>query len=359
MRIGQQGWVMVGVMSLWAAQVNAAGDSCDVRCLKGLLTQYENLVLQHRPLTLATTPDFRATDNYRPIRPGEGYWQNIAKIDYQLEFVDAVAGQVVGVGLLERDGKEGYFSLRLKVEGRRLSQSEMYVVKKGEATFFEEDPTRRISDLYSAPVPAAQRSTRERLLKLADSFNDAWQYRNEDLTKFASNCDFYENNVKLNTVNGPAGPTCGGMLEYGGKNGIEGQGKAGNAQGARPPGYAADAGGSPMSGPLRAWRDADSTSGLPRLFGTQMWMRDRRYPIVDVRRGVVFGYVVQGGQPAKPGETPVYDSASPTGPGAPGAGAAYMFFLCKIVDGQIVRVDHFERVGGPNVSGGFSDGPKH
>lgn len=332
-----------------------AATECNKSCLLDILSKYESQMLKHTPSGLQTTADFRATENYRPIKLGEGYWKNISTVYHQIQLADPVSGQAVAVGMLNQDGKDGYYSLRLKVENKKISQSEMFIVKKGEATFFNEDRKAVIDPIYTSTVPAAQRSSREALLKLVDSFNDSWQYRDEDRTRFAANCNFYENNVKLNMENGPSGPSCGGIVEYGGKNGVRGTGKAGNAQGQRPPGQDPNAGGNPNAGPPSTLRAADPSIGRPELFGSQMWMRDRRDLIADAERGVVFGYVIQGGEPARPGEEVKYERATPfqAAGGPQGGGAAYMFALYKVVKGEIVRVDHFEREGGPNASGGF------
>lgn len=337
----------------------ASKPDCNKSCLLDVLKNYQAKMLKHDTNGVAVTSNFRSTENYRPIKLGEAYWQNVANIYHQIQIADPVAGQVVAIGMLKQAGKDGYYSLRLKIANKKISQSEMFIVKQGEATFFNEDRKARIDPIYTTAVAPAQRSSRETLLKLVDSFNDAWQYRNEDLTQFAADCNFYENNVKLNDPNGPSGPTCGGIVEYGGKNGVRGTGKAGNAQGQRPPGQDPNAGGDPdTGGPPATLRPADASIGRPQLFGSQMWMRDRRNPIVDVETGVVFGYVVQGGETARPGETIKYERGAPlqTGGGPPqGDGAAYMFALYKVVNGQIVRVDHYEREGGPNASGGFDD----
>lgn len=363
------------VTALWSIGMAAQAAGCDQRCLSSVLDTYETDLLKHDAGKLPLAASLRMTENYRPIKAGEGYWQNIGKIHYRTVFADAVSGQVAAVGLLDHGGRDAYYALRLKVVDRKITQSEMLLIHKEDAQFFEADRSRGLSSLYVQAVPVRQRSTREQLIKLADGFTDAWQYRNEDYAAFATDCRFYENNLELtNNPQAPADPTCGGMLEFGGKNGVARTGKYTNPNSQRDqsqmnPGGGALPGGQGMegappqgqSGPARVatQRAADPVIGLPALFGSQMWMRDRRYPIVDVEKGVVFFYHIQGGSPARPGESVVYERATAFGsnpsPQASGGGAAYMAALMKVVDGRIVRVDHFEWEGGPNASGGFTD----
>ncbi|MFT3907110.1 MAG: hypothetical protein QM718_12445 [Steroidobacteraceae bacterium] len=367
------GWLLLAGMLASAPSMAA---DCSRSCLLQLLNRYEAQVLRHDPSGLPLSADFREIHNNFPIKPGERYWTTLTKIVYQMQLADPLSGQTAAVGYAINDGKPAYFTLRLKVEGRKITQSEVFLVRDGEATFFGNDPKADFTAVYRASVPRAQRNTRAELVRAAEAFTESWSSRNEDDAPFADlgphpqPCHFFENNVELTKEDSPSGPTCGGIVEYGGKNGIPGTGKAGRDQ----PPAAARAPGAPAAQPRR------------------MLMRDTRNPIVDVEHGVVFGYTIQGGRVPQPGEAIEYERATPfmseslhSGvplPGAarqgaaqqgpppqqqngkeggrpnPGAqGAAYICALYKIVGGRIVRVDHFEREGGPNAASAFKDSP--
>ncbi|MGC3982453.1 MAG: hypothetical protein QM808_14480 [Steroidobacteraceae bacterium] len=363
---------IVALLLTPAAFAASGNASCDKACLLSVMNAYQAKMLKHDASDIAVAKDFRSVENYRPIKLGEGYWIRISKILDQLQVADTVNGQVAAVGSLDDAGRDAYFVLRLKVEkDRKISQSEMLLIHDGETSFLQKDRNVKLDRIYTQPVPARQRATREQLLKITEGFVDAWQYKDEDLMSFSADCAFLENNVQLQN---PGVTTCGDMLEYGGKRGIPGQGVG--------PGR-----GDPNT-PARASRPADPSIGRPALQGSQPWMRDRRMPLVDEVNGVVLAYHIQGGEPARPGEAVVYERATPfttssqstrrtaeqsaaiqrpqtqsgqartqSGP-PPGSGAAYMAGLFKIIDGKLVRIDHFEWEGGPNASGGFSDGPK-
>jgi hypothetical protein len=375
--------------------LSASAGSCDRACLLGILNNYEVQLLKHDATGIKTTTDFRATENYLPTPLGQGYFRRVVKILDQLQLADPQTGQVAAVGSLDDGGKDAYFTLRLKVERNgRLSQSEMLLIHDGETSFLQKDRSVTINRIYDELVPVAKRSSRDELIRAVENFSDAWQYKDGDLMKFSADCSFSENNVQLSQ---PGFTTCGHMLEYNGKRGIPG---AGNS-----PEHGA------ANSPTRPMTPADASIGRPPLQGP--WIRDRRYPIVDVERGVVLAYHIQGGSPARPGEKLIYSRSTPFAAssqsrrrnaeenaqalssggkaagsgGAPGAGiggppgdgvgggpppaagpppgaprepgAAYMSGLFKIISGELVRIDHFEWEGGPNASGGFSDGPAH
>lgn len=360
----------VAAIALAALASQAAAAGCDRSCLMGVLDDYQARLLKHDATGLALAGGFRATENYLPIRPGEGYWTRIRGVFHQQQFADVQNGQVMALGLLDDGGRDAYFALRLKVGAdRRISQSEMLLIRDGETSFLQKDRAVKLSSVYTETVPVAQRSTREQLIRDVENFSDAWQYKDGDLMSFSDECTFSENNVQLSE---PGRTSCGHMLEYNGKRGIPGAGTS--------PEH-----GDP-NGAIRPMTPADPSIGRPPLQGP--WIRDRRYPIVDVERGVVIAYHIQGGSPARPGETIQYRrktpftasseshrrtaeenaqmlAAAPKDPpqaapqGAPREqGAAYMVGLFKIVAGKLTRIDHFEWEGGPNASGGFSDGPR-
>lgn len=47
---------------------------CDRACLKGLLDQYLNAVVQHKPEAAPLSPGYRQTENAVSRRPGQGVW---------------------------------------------------------------------------------------------------------------------------------------------------------------------------------------------------------------------------------------------------------------------------------------------
>lgn len=342
----------------------ASPGSCSASCLRAILDHYQAQMLKHDTAGIKLASNFRGTENYLPTSLGDGYWKRIRAITDQIQVADPVSEQVAVVGQLNDDGKPAYYSLRLKIEpGQLISQSEMLIIRDGETSFLQKDPKAKVDRIYLQPVPKNERSTRDALVKIVDGFTDAWQFKDEDLMSFdPAKCVFLENNVMLSQ---PGRTTCGDMLEYHGKRGIPGNGVGPDR-------------GTPGE-PTPPAQPADPSIGRPALQGSMPWIRDRRVPIVDVETGTVFAYHIQGGQPARPGETVAYRRSTPftassqssrrsseqeqgmqkrpAGPPAGERGAAYMCGLFKVVDGKLVRIDHFEWEGGANASGGFSDGP--
>lgn len=344
-----------------------AQTGCDRGCLLNGLNDYEAHVLKHDVTGVVTSADFRGTENYKPTALGQGYFTCVRQIFHQEQFADPVDGQVAAIGLLDDGGRDAYFVLRLKINtDHSIAQSEMLLIHDGETSFLQKNRNVKLSPIYTQIVPVGLRSSRDQMIADADNFTDAWQYKDASLAQFSADCTFSENNLMLSL---PGYTTCGDMLEYMGRRGVPGAGTSPER------GNAGD--------PIRPMTPADPSIGRPPLQGP--WIRDRRVLVVDVEHGVVVAWHIQGGEPARPGETIQYARKTqflPTsedhrrtaaenaqmgkaraGGGAPGGppremGAAYMAGIFKIVGGKLVKIDHFEWEGGPNASGGFADGPK-
>jgi hypothetical protein len=233
----------------------------------------EAQLLKHDATGIKTTTDFRATVNYLPTPIGQGYFKRVVRILDQLQLADPQTGQVAAVGSLDDAGNDAYFTLRLKVERNgRLSQSEMLLIHDGETSFLQQDRSVTINRVYDELVPVANHSSREELIRAVENFS--------------------KNNVQLSQ---PGCTTCCHMLEYNGKRGIPGAGSTQEH--------------GDVNSPTRPMTAADPSIGRPPLQGP--WIRDRRYPILNVERGVVLACHIQAGSPARPGEKIIYSRSTP------------------------------------------------
>jgi hypothetical protein len=116
--------------------------------LLGDVNAYEAHMLAHDATGLATSADFRATENYLPTPLGQGYWTRVKQIFYQEQFADPVSGQVAAIGLLDDGGKDAYFVLRLKIgPGNVISQSEMLLIRNGETSFLQKNRSVKLNPI--------------------------------------------------------------------------------------------------------------------------------------------------------------------------------------------------------------------
>src|SRR5580698_5118971 len=96
---------------------------CDRACLKGVLDQYLNAVIQHNPSSVPLTPGYRQTENAVVRRPGQGIWQTAKSLGrVQRRYFDPVTQNAAYFGTLEEtSGNAAVVTLRLKVADRKVS----------------------------------------------------------------------------------------------------------------------------------------------------------------------------------------------------------------------------------------------
>jgi hypothetical protein len=112
---------------------SAYGAGCDRACLKGMLDQYLNAVVQHNPQAAPLSVGFRETENAMVRRPGMGLWQSAKALGMLLRrYLDAESGQAGYFGTLEEESGTAIATVRLKIEDRKITEAEWVIARKGD-----------------------------------------------------------------------------------------------------------------------------------------------------------------------------------------------------------------------------------
>jgi len=146
----------------------AASSDCDRACLRQALDAYLAAVFKHDPSAARLTNDHYSTQNTVVVHNGEGFWKDISGYgEVQRRYFDPVNGAVAYLGLLKQNGKDAISSVRLKVEGGKVSEAEWFVDGKA-------DPQRMVN--YPPPegsLPESQRSSRFYMISMANDYFQA------------------------------------------------------------------------------------------------------------------------------------------------------------------------------------------
>jgi hypothetical protein len=242
-----------------AYTVNSASRSlsCDRNCLYGVLQQYLDALAKRDPKLVAWAPVVRNSENNVVIPVGDGLWGTLTKLgSYQLRMADAETGQVAFYGAVDESGAVSPFVVRLQVEQQRVAEVETLVRRKADDANYMADPVFEDKPVLNEFVPAEQRLPRERLISIANGYFDTLQLNDGTLfTQFDPKCDRVENGV--HTTNNPDATQISPIMALG----CEAQFKLGN------------------------YRYDDR-------------LRARRYPLVDVERGLVLasGFIDHAGK---------------------------------------------------------------
>jgi hypothetical protein len=188
----------------------------------------------------------RNSENNVALPVGDGLWGTLTKLGaYQLRTADVDSGQVAYFGAVDENGALSPFVVRLKVEQRQVVEVETLVRRKADDANYMADPQFVDKPIFDEVIPVQARLPRERLISIADGYFDTLQLNDGTLfTQFDEKCDRVENGVR--TTNNPDGVRFSPIMALG----CAEQFKLGN-------------------------------------FRYDDRLRSRRYPLVDVERGLV------------------------------------------------------------------------
>jgi len=207
--------VLAALLLTGSAQAANNPPNCDRTCLRDLADRYVAALVAHDPAKVPLAKNVRVVENIKRIQPGEGLWKaaSAAPGSFRIYVPDAVAQQVGYMALMQEDGKPIQVSIRLKVEGGRITEAE-HVIARGlrEGNLANLQTPRQA--LVSA-VPEPWRDSRGRLLSIGASYYDALDLNNGSLAPFADDCVRYENGGQSARKPVPAGPSEDSFAPFG------------------------------------------------------------------------------------------------------------------------------------------------
>ena len=238
---------LAAAMLLAASAVSAAAAkpvavlaACDESCLLGIAGDYMDSLSANDPAGAPLATNVRSTENGQSLALGEGVWKTAHAWSYRHTFVDPVSGEIGFFGAVTEDGdKKSLLTGRLKVAVRKITESELLVVRTGDSALFNPAETEARA-AFGTVLPPELRSTREQLKAAARNYFLGIIKSDPSITPFHPDCNRFENG--LQTTNNP-----------------------------------------PMSG-------TSCAEGLKRL-GYMQHYRSLRIPVVDTKRGLVFAVV--------------------------------------------------------------------
>jgi hypothetical protein len=190
---------------------------CDRECLEDLARDYLDAVLAHDPTRVPLSADVKYTENEQILEVGDGFWQTATgRGAYEHYFADPVTGQAAWMGTMREGSALVLMALRLRVQLGRITEIETSYFRPGGGgpnDIAAMDARRTPEPLWLATIPAAERSTRNELIEIADAYFEGVQ-RNDGrgFYPFSDDCDRVENGAR--TTNNPSGPTTPGGFNY-------------------------------------------------------------------------------------------------------------------------------------------------
>jgi hypothetical protein len=161
--------------------------TCDRACLRQALDTYLQAVFKHDPAAANLSADPYATLNTAPVRSGEAFWRDINGYGaLQRRYFDPVNGAAAYLGLFKQNGQDVISSVRIKVDGGKVSEAEWIVEPsdKDATAAAQRDPTldpaqrqmrHDAEDLIAYPppegsLPESERSSRFYMISMANNY---------------------------------------------------------------------------------------------------------------------------------------------------------------------------------------------
>jgi hypothetical protein len=187
-----------------------AASRCDRACLYGVLDAYLNALKAKDPTLAPWAAKAVTSENNVVLAAGDGLWGTVTGLgDYDLRFADATTGQVAYYGVVQETDTAAPFALRLKVRRGRIVEAETVIARPQEAGVPFVNAVISANPLLNEIVPPAVRSSRARMIELANGYFDTLQMNDGRLhTVFDDQCNRREDGFQ--TTNHPDsgyGPT--------------------------------------------------------------------------------------------------------------------------------------------------------
>jgi hypothetical protein len=201
----------------------AQGAACDRACLLGIADAYFAALVAHDPSKAPMAPNATFTEQTRELKVGEGLWTTTTEgpTAFKVPVPDPVSGQIGVIAMIKANvpappARAGgpppppppyavQLALRLKVENRRITEAEHIY-----ATIVAPSQIANLQTVRApllADVPAAERTPRDLMLLIGNSYYDALMQSDGSASPFAADCGRRENGMHTAGVGGPARPT--------------------------------------------------------------------------------------------------------------------------------------------------------
>jgi hypothetical protein len=177
MRITNVGSVLALMFSLLgsATSASAAATACDRACLEGLAEQLLASIAARDPTRLPLAHEYAATENSIPSALGlMVIWRTATAARSSYYVIDPTSGQVFLIATLSEGPNDTLLFGRIKVEGRLISEIELFTNRsRGQGGFqFDADGPSHFPTAWTVTVPPERRASRAELLQAGRSIFD-------------------------------------------------------------------------------------------------------------------------------------------------------------------------------------------
>lgn len=208
-------WLIVAALAAGVASAPQAASPtrsgpaaarCDRACLYGVLDRYLAALRAHEPAQVPWASTVRYTENNVALHVGDGLWgTTLGYGDFVVRSADPQTGAVGYDGIIREADAASPFALRLKIVAGHVAEAEAIIARPSEAGVPFVNTVRTAIPVLDAILPPAERSSRAKMIALADGYFSTLQQNDGHLhTVFDRDCNRNEDGFQ--TTNHPGTP---------------------------------------------------------------------------------------------------------------------------------------------------------
>lgn len=170
------------------------GWSCTRKCLADIMDQYLAGLAKNDPSGVPLAEDVMLVENTKKTPIGEGLWKHATggPTDFKIISADPNAGEVAFMGVIEENKNPTIAAIRLKVVDHKIREIDHLVIHNSDGTPLNPNMSKARPALLERQ-PKMERTPRERMLEIANSYYEAIVQDNGDVAPFADECQRREN----------------------------------------------------------------------------------------------------------------------------------------------------------------------
>jgi hypothetical protein len=222
---------------------------CARECLEPFIGSYVSALRARDPSRAPFADTIRFTENSVEMPIGSGLWATVSAIDPADGMIaaDAETGNAAWFGHADEHGRLVFLAIRIKVERQKITEAETVVSRKTGMPLIFGTGKEPHNAAWTRELTPEQRRPRPRLRAVADSYFNTVELNNGQVfAHFKPDCSRLENGISTTAATGSTASS------------------ASVAQGC----------------------EAQFKLGIYRI---NKQLRERRFPIIDVERGIVVG----------------------------------------------------------------------
>lgn len=244
---------------------------CDDSCLRKSMDQYLAALAAHDPSRLPLAKGVKFTENTNEMALGDGLWQTVDSIlPQRIIITDPTTAQVEYYGAVLENGRTSLLYVRLKERAGLITEIETAVIRKMFGNFGDFTSLQGPLPGWNQILAPSRRRSRQELIALVNQYFEGIEQSNGNIVPFDPNCERWENNRHTSggstgkPVATPSGATVSNTVPGAAKN--------------------------TMQSVLKGMTISETFN--TRVFSYIAHITDRRFPVVDVKRGIVTAIVM-------------------------------------------------------------------